>query len=308
MRFAIFNGFPFHYEVFGGFIQYCKNFGHELTIFTSKHNSDTWFSFYQTCFSPYSFTIRDMIEFTPVEYNKHDFIIVTTDDDYAFRDQFMMLPDAQNKVISYDHSYRNRRPIIKKHIGIRPYLRSRPEMKVFYPVYEMISKEEKYALLNSSKTIHISIVGGLDHSAKFLNNIDLKNTHVTYIRRSIPNEKKEEFKKVCPSIEFIENCPTNKMIDCVKRSHYLFILIDNDNYTFNATSGAVGLVFSAGCQLVMPRKNNIEYKFKSALYFEDLPKLGSPDIDAVFKEREEILSKNYTNFDGILRETYGSHR
>ncbi len=307
MHIALFNGFPHHFEVFGGFIEYCRKNEHELTIFTCKHNNNGWFSFYQFCFSPYSFQIREVNEFTEKEYAKYDAVIVTTDDDFHFSDHNMNWPNANNKIIAYDHYYTIRRHAIKKRIAIRPYLTTRPELKVFYPIYEMISKQEKLELLRSSSQTNIVIVGCPDNNADFLKYLDLKNTNITYIRRTISAQKKQDFQLVCPSIQFKENLPTEPMIDAIKRAHYIFLCTDNQNYTHYATSGAIGMAFSAGCQIIMPRKNNTEYQFKSVLYFEDSPSLENPDLDAVFKEREEILSKNYINLDNVIHETYGSN-
>lgn len=91
MRFAAYNGFPFHFELLGHVLEYCKR---GVDVFSGTEGSMGWFDYYDICPRPIS-------EFNPDEY---DFIFLLTDDDWSF-------PNVDpSKVICIDHYYSVRRP------------------------------------------------------------------------------------------------------------------------------------------------------------------------------------------------------
>ena len=90
MRFAAYNGFPFHFEVLGHVIEYCKG---QVDVYTVTEGSMGWIEYYGI--SPLAPS-----EFCP---DKYDWIFLLTDDDWSFPD---VDPD---KVICIDHQYFVRR-------------------------------------------------------------------------------------------------------------------------------------------------------------------------------------------------------
>ena len=50
-KIAIFNSFPFHYEMFGYIIYYCYLNRYSLTIYTEHVNVMGWFVFYNKLFN-----------------------------------------------------------------------------------------------------------------------------------------------------------------------------------------------------------------------------------------------------------------
>ena len=55
MKVAIFNTFPFHYEMFGYIISFCNDRQYELTIYTVPNNHNKWLDFYKVLFVNFNF-------------------------------------------------------------------------------------------------------------------------------------------------------------------------------------------------------------------------------------------------------------
>lgn len=86
MNIAIFNSYPYHYEVFGFFIYYCFINRFNLTIFTTLDNNFGWIDFYYLYFKEkdYYYKIRDYKELSSELIYFMDKVIIITDDDQNF--------------------------------------------------------------------------------------------------------------------------------------------------------------------------------------------------------------------------------
>lgn len=152
MRIAAFNGFPFHYEVFGYIINWCKQRNYHLSLYTETSNDFGWFEWYKNRFG--ALHIEPIAEF---EYKCHNYhiIFVLTDDDDKFRDSWLKLFNLQSTVVSIDHHILDRRPQITKHLAIRNYAH-KPHAYPVYPLkLEYVYPNEKINLFTSG--IHIYI-------------------------------------------------------------------------------------------------------------------------------------------------------
>ncbi|NBX49393.1 hypothetical protein EBT25_05480 [bacterium] len=74
MKIAIYNGFPFHYEVIGHILEYCKSREYKVTVYSVTNNNWGWFDFYGV--QPYPVN-----EYT---HEKYDRVFLLTDDDWSF--------------------------------------------------------------------------------------------------------------------------------------------------------------------------------------------------------------------------------
>ncbi len=83
MNIAIFNGFNFHYEMFGYIIYFCKISNHNLTIYCHQINDLGYFNFYNAEFNDYSIQYKNLELFENEKIN-FDFIFLITDDDPYF--------------------------------------------------------------------------------------------------------------------------------------------------------------------------------------------------------------------------------
>jgi len=306
LNISLYNSFPFHYEIFGCFINYCVYNNYNLTIYTNFYNNLGWIDFYKSLYT--NITFKNFQEFTKEVFNASNFVILGTDDDKIFKvEEFMKLNNAQNKLLCYDHDKHLRTPNINKHFGTRPFLTTRSLLPFVYPVYPIVSKNDKLTILNKESTINITIVGSIHAKIEYLNYLDIDWNFVNfkYIGRDLNQELNQEFinnlSKICKNTEFIKNCDALLMIDILKKSHYVMFATCSEKYVHNSTSGALGLAFSTGCQIVMPKIYNTEYQFKSVLYFEDRPKISRVvDLDKVYAEYSCLNSNNINSLDKLL--------
>lgn len=74
MRYAIFNSFPFHFEMFAHVLEYFK--GHDIDVYTNRAGENGWLRYYETTYG--------IKQWFPIsEYNPaiYDYIFLLTDDD-----------------------------------------------------------------------------------------------------------------------------------------------------------------------------------------------------------------------------------
>jgi hypothetical protein len=303
---SIFNGFPFHFEVFGVFLNYIYTYISTpcvVRIYTNLDDRLRWLDFYKTKYP--ALEIFPHSEFSDSVFNESSYIILGTDDDKSFSPTFVKLPNANKKLICYDHHISLRAPHIYHHITTRPFPHDmmRKSTPYIYPVYPMISLAEKQTVLDAEETINIIVVGGTyntNHYWRYLmksNNLNDGRIRIFYIHRHCPAvwAKMDKYvKSICVKTELCEECETERMYSLLKRSHYMLILTDSDNFVHQSCSGTIGLAFSTGCRLIMPRIYNTDYQFRSVLYYEDEPVLtpSSSTLDLVFEEQEAIHAHN----------------
>lgn len=305
MKFAIFNGFNFHYETFGVFLFYIFSTGHDVTIFSPQVCDSGWFNFYRRLFGDEFCVVKHPREFDAESFIEHDFTIITTDDDRMFDDRLLEIPGAQDKILCYDHFKITRRPTVKWHVGTRPFITGgRPDLPFIIPSYPIVSKEQKARSLAEETYINVTLVGGIDHFDKYVDylraNNDLSKVKFYFVRRWTDDEKRARLAALGINHEILVYLDTSMMFDLLRRSHYT-IFTDEDEHMFNTASGSIGLTFSTGCTMLMSKAYNTDYKFKNVLYFDDYPTLKStPDLDVVYAQQAEIFERNRQILDDFV--------
>lgn len=269
-KIAIFNGFNFHYEMFGYIIEYCFLRKIELDIYTKTDNNMGWLDFYIKAFP-------NVFRFLPLSSyqinNTYMKVILTTDDD-LFSNEI-----CRENFICIDHYYKLRNELIKKHIGTR-YFISRPELDWILPVYRQMD-------INTKKKIakdNILFIGGT--AKEMINSEFVKNNkdklNCIFIDRSI------------------NSLNTIEMIEILKESKYVFISAKTKSeHIDKSMSASIPLALNFLCTLILPKKMNDIYKFKSAIEYEselDIqfkhnPKLVDKDLSLLLKHKMEIFDK-----------------
>ena len=179
MKIAIFNGFNFHFEMFGYIIEYCllKNF--KLDIFTPFELDLGWLSFYQKFLikDNKDITIKNVKEY-PIK-NDYDHIILTTDDDRFFPDMLI-----NEKFICIDHYHKIRRFNVPYHITTRKFP-SRKFGDWALPVYKITDISEKNSKSNvNCSSLIISIIAKYNIYFK----IELSVWVISHRERAISDE------------------------------------------------------------------------------------------------------------------------
>ena len=294
MKVSIFNGFNFHYEMFGYVIDYFKS-NILLDIYTPISNiSIEWKEYYENVFN-FKLNWYNVNDYDP---NNYDYIILLTDDDYSFKEEW--LKDHSTKIICIDHHASIRRENVSYRIGTR-YFNLRPQCNWALPSYQIINIEEKKKILKENNKINIMMLGtqNTPRSENILislfNNFDDIEFHI--VNRMIP------YKYTKPNISIYQNCSVNTMISIAKKCDYV-LCIDypgNNEPINNSISSSVPLSFGTGCQLIIPSSWNNYYKFKSAITYDDTIQLNKDmKIDDVYDELNEIILHRNNTFNNII--------
>jgi hypothetical protein len=286
-KIAIFNSFPFHFEMFGYIINFAKNNNYHIDIYTTFYNDLGWISFYNGLFS--NITFLDYTLYNPFAVNCYKHIFVTTDDDRGFRNEWIT-----DKVISINHNYKIRYPNYKKMINVGNFMDSKLEYSIpCYPVFKVSDKIQNNV---------VTIIGGHKHYrlnlVERLRSINGEPVTLNFIGRVFyhPMDVKGNF---------IVNCKTNmetpEMFKILKESSYIFInLADDKTYQIGErTSGSLQLIFNCLCKPII-ETNNI-YGLKNAIEFDadsNEPIILEPvDFNALVVERDYYINK----FDNIVK-------
>ena len=290
MKIAIFNGLPFHFEMFGYILHFCANQGHTLSLYTHD-DTHKWLEFYTTLFPTIQW--KSLSRFM-VEYKAYDFIIVTTDDDRMFP-----LHSAKN-VICIDHRFNVRRPSIDPffHIATRPFATNYRKWALpCYPIVQTV--QEKIALMQRD-SVHIIVLGFNEYNISRINRLT-SSSKITlhFISRQVNKASLSTLKSKFHVIIY-ENISTPKMIDIIQKSKYVICDVHrNEDHTNGISmSGCIPMAFSTLNTLIISDKNNSLFKFTSSNVFalnSDEPIVVTDTIDehaivAVYNERERLIA------------------
>ena len=296
MKIAIFNGFAFHYEMFGYIIDYCLSKNIELDIYTVNVYDINWLEYYNLFF-------HKNINYYPINrfnyiINDYNVVILTTDDEKLYNIEL-----NKNKLICIDHCYNNRRPYVPIHIGTRFY-HTRPDLDYALPVYRIMRLQNKKELLKNVKQTNILCIGKyncqdtIDTLKKRFNNFNELN--FIFIDRYL-----NDFCTLDePNIKKYNRLNTVNMIGLLAQSHYVYISMVHLDHIAKSMSGAIPLAFNCLCQLIMPKEMNKYYNFKSAITYtkNESITLSTYDCDIVDVELEELLYHKYKIFDKYITE------
>jgi len=290
MQLAILNGYPFHYEMFGYILAFCKKNDYRLTIY-STNDSGGWKPFYKKIFSTITWKHYSHFE---QEHSKYDFIFLITDDDNIYS---TIINNKQN-VICIDHHFICRRPEIEysKHIGTRPFVYNYRKWALpCYPIVESIYEKET-ALSQLKDGIHIVILGGGTCNIEQINRLSSKSKITLHII--------SKFYRITNIDDFDErftilpyyNISTIQMMDILKRAHYIAcdMTSNTDHIVGKSMSGSVPLSFSNLNRLILSKQNNAYYGFSSAFTFDlhsfqDIELTEDICINDIYQERQNLM-------------------
>ena len=285
---AIFNGFPFHYEVFGYILEFAKRNKYFLDIYTNISNDLGWFDFYKSIFT--DFKLFHFCEFKGS--SGYDFVFLTTDDDRLFRKEWV-----NDSVICINHRNEIRNPFIKKQINIASFRDSSLEYTL--PCYDYLQISDKI----QTDYISIAVVGG---------NLTINYSVINRFKSSLPI-KLFIFSRKNTSIQGVENINddimysieqdinTFKMMEILKQCQYIFVNAFNcqSHRPAISSSGSLGLCYTTLCKPILFEETNDYLGLLNCVsYREDTSDiyLELPDYQELYKEREYYIEK----FQGIV--------
>ena len=283
MKLAIFNGFCCHHEMFGYIIEFAITNNHTLDVYTTRNGELGWLELYKQHFGNVSFlSLHDF-------HNNYDWIIVTTDDDYAFNDK------KYKHVITIDHYYLLRRPSIQRHIGTR-WFYNRPMLPWALPCFQLV--ENKFI----SDKMHIAVIGtNVPKNPNFVQRmirlIQNENAVFHLISRSVQKELFEKYN----NIVIYQSISALQMIDILYQTSYILVL-DIEDHIEKKMSGCIPLAFSTLNQLVLPKAMNELYEFTSCITYDENKRiyLPIPNIENVKHERERLIKHRDNVFTKMI--------
>jgi glycosyltransferase involved in cell wall biosynthesis len=295
-RVAIFNSFPFHYELFGHILaHFARNGGASsaVSIFTETKNNMGWLDFYKTQFETLNIEFRSVSEFCDARH-EFDLIFVPTDDDFAFKREWI-----DDRCIVTDNHVSNRRPEYKHHIGLRPFAGN--DKRWALPCYDLVSASDKMTHLERD-CIHVAITVGWQIVLNYpvINRLSaMVPLHIHFIGRKFDDiASKMNATGVDICIHLHEKMETRDMIELLKKCDYVMTDLQNDDHINGITmSGVVPLSFSTLTPLIISKQNNRIYGFKNVVEFEmssDEPiviaKKGSNHVEQLKVERDGLIA------------------
>ena len=284
---AIYNGFPFHYEVVGYILHYCLTQGHHVVVYCDLDNSNGYITLFQQLLGTVSHEYR-CIERFDTEKCCYDAIFLLTDDDMSFSTND---PDINRKTIRIDHDFFVRRPEIQKCIATRPFLNGNDqESKILttkildncfaipenlgrpwaLPCYPIIGSDSKTELIVDDNKTHIVIVNN-DHfyHSSIINRLQSGKTIAIHaISRDMDASR---FSHLRDDIELhiyknIDACDLFRIV-----AHSDVVVTDVSvypEYENIKMSGAIPLAFSTLVPLIISKQTNSHYQFKNVIEFD----------------------------------------
>lgn len=311
MRIAIFNGFLFHYEMFGYLIYFCRKMKYDLTVYWGIGHDHGYGELYRRVFSDYPFEIRPAREFLGMSAQQRsvfDIVFLITDDDYEFDKSN---EENNRRTICIEHSYKNRCPQLTNKIATRPFADEylRDWALPCYPILRSINKN--LALIRDRDIIHIAIIGSTtgNYNTAVMNRIRYHDKLICFhvISRDVDRSQFD-------GLENQEQLNTYKNIDTLYMMRVIdscqFVLTDHvldDKYEKEQMSGSIPMAFSMLVPLIISSKTNQYYGFKNAIEFDktDCSDIVLRDIyiQLLEAERDAMVLQNHNMFKKHIQMT-----
>lgn len=306
-KIAIFNGFSFHYELFGYILHFCKNNSCKLTIYTDFADNHNWFEYYKKVFinETFDFQIKHHVNFEN-ERSRYDYIFLITDDDPKFKNEWV-----NKKTICIDHHVNIRRDNeFLYHISSRPFNNNVRDWALpCFPIIQSLDKINIINNFNNENNIHIVIIGG--HSVKqynvnVINRIKPKNKNYKIVLHAVSRKMTiNMFNNLKDHIELhiYNKLDTFEMMKLLEKCSYFLTDVDSnmDHITGRSMSGGIPLSFSNLLPLIISKHSNSIYKFTNSIEFDMdgnddiiLPEIMNEDgkentFELIEKERAELI-------------------
>ena len=288
-KILIYNGFPFHYEMIGFMLDFCRKYTIEATL-VNKVMNDEWIDLYKQKFN------FQYLQDIPSQLNSFNLIVLLTDDDMSYPNHLIF-----NNTICIDHSIQqNRRPQVKYHIPIIPFHAKITDF--ILPVFDYITIETKIKKISEHKRPIITFLGdsAIPCDSSVLRVIsNLHDFDIYIINRRIVNKNFN-----LPNVFFFENIPANHMFELLISSTYICYIPNKTSssspkhYECKSMTAAMPLSFTTGCKLIIPQNMNKFLKLNSVLEYLPYTQFSlelSPSLVETFQEREQLLKHRDTS-------------
>lgn len=286
----LYNGLPFHNELFGTFLEYFNEKKWDIHIYT-KLDHLGFFDMYKLFFS-YTFV-------SDVNPDIYDLVIVLTDSDWSYT-------KINKKTICINHWYQKRNNFINKQYPIGPLLLDNGKFNdnFIIPVYSSILNRYNKSDVKHINEIHVCVLGRCipddQEELKFLQHTEQKIVfHIINVHGYHPKLKNN------PNIKLYDNkfVSTTDLFNILINCEYMFIndtnIEHNNGYTISAS---IALSLVTGCQLIIPTIMNKHLRLKSPILYDNKKDylyldfkqnydIIKEDLDYCVNKRNKLLDK-----------------
>ena len=276
-KILLYNGFPFHYEMFGCVLDYAKKYNLDVDIVNTREDTNKWFSFYQKYF-----TFNLYKDLSVIDINCYKSVILLTDNDFTFPKELV-----SENIICINHFHKSRRNDIKYQLPITKF--NEDIDNYCFPIWNCITHEEKLNALKQNNKPIVTLIGASNiHHLNYIKNIikNYQEFEFILINRNIPNNTPD-------FIKTYKNLSTVELFNVLKQTSYVLYLSSNTKNSVHqknnrAISGSFPLAISNGCHLIIPTDMIKPLNLNSIIYYDihnpiELNK--ESNLDIVFYDR-----------------------
>jgi hypothetical protein len=263
---AIYNGFPFHYEMIGYLLYYCLEKNMDIVVYCSLDRSNGYNELFKQLFENNNFEYRCMSLFDS-EKEQYDFYILVTDDDFSFNTDN---ENVNNRTIRIDHSIDVRRSEIKKCIATRPFFdfSIRPWALPCFPMLTL-NNRLNYLKNNNKNETHVLILG---HDYKYHTTIinRLSSERPIFLHAVSREMDESKFSNLNENItlKIYKDIETLELLRIAVKCDYFLTDCTSINYENKQMSGSIPLSFSLLVPLIISKQTNSHYQFKNVIEFD----------------------------------------
>ena len=298
MKLALFNGLPFHYEMYNYILDFCKEKGIQIDCYTNRHNDLGWLDYYSKTYD----IVRwyNIMEFNP---NNYDYIFLITDDDSNYN-YFL---NFASKTIVIEHSTSQRFTLTPhSFIQTRQFkLRSPPSDPNTWvmPLWNnrIYKKYDKLTVLSVGLSCRYAALEGIFSNFQDIDfilvdrNIDI---HDTSCNNTEKNKNIKKYKAL-----FAE-----KLIELASKAHYiLFFMVKSlpDHHLHTILSASFPLGYSVGTPIITQKQLKDSLGFRGVIGIDEgspihLDKPTEQILNDIMIERQEFLERRDRIFTQML--------
>lgn len=287
-KIAIFNGFPFHYEMFGTVLEYLRNRSIAFDIFSETKNEMGWISVYESCFGK--------LDFRPLrDYNRYsyDFVFLLTDDDNKYSYKW----NDGAKIIMFEHSG-IRNVLRKTHYRIQ--LRQLVNNQWCFPIWNIRQKPKDNSII---KVVALgnNCPSNPDELKSWFYDINMP-TFVFINRYPAPTKFDHSSWLNYPNVHLLENVDADKMLEEAATADWLMLLPKNELQHKSIISAVHPIAYGVGVPLLMKKDWIPDYNLGGIRPFDNTVPLNKPS-DELLKEVIQTRNDLLTRRDKILTES-----
>lgn len=294
-RIAIYNGFPFHYEMFGTVLEFLTQRGYEFDLYSETRDEMGWFAFYTRRFGDLPF--KPLAAFDDAHY---DYVFLLTDDDFRYKYFW-----TRAKVIMFEHSgRRNTSRMTWRRFQTREFTQrvppSSPDTWVL-PVWNIFQRPKTDIL----KIVAIGNNCPSHPDELTLWIIDISSPHFVFMnRRPAPTQFDHDAWKAFPNVTLLENTDATTMLEHAASADWILMLPKNELQFKHAISACIPVAYGVGTPLLLSKPWCEAYGLKGMCPLDPTSALTKPTAELmaeVFETQEALLKRRDFLFEESLR-------